>query len=797
MTSPVPSATDAEYIRTLDAIQHRALWLATMIVHHANTIRPNPDMTKVGGHQSSSASIISILTVLYLHVLRHGDRIAIKPQSSPSFHALQYLLGRLRRDYLTTLRAYRGLQAYPSRTKDPDCVDFSTGSVGLGVVAPAFGAMVHRYAAAHFGQVTSNRFFAVVGDGELDEGCVWEAILDESLAGLSNLVWVVDLNRQSLDRVVPGIRATRLKRLFEDHGWQVLEAKYGHYLQALFQQPGGLALRQRIDGMNNEEYQALIRLSGEELRPRLIRINGHEHSDLANLLRTIPDGDLPRILANLGGHDIGELLTVFEQIDDRRPTVIFAYTVKGWGLPIAGHPLNHAMLLTQTQIDAFRERCAISEDAIWDRFDPGTPEGQLCAQAFARLYEQPDTPCVTLTPDDIPHAIPIPTQGSMSTQDAFGRLLVRIADIPNLAPRIVTTSPDVSFSTNLAGWINKTGVFSPQELPDYESEAYRLMQWKRTPTGQHIELGISEMNLFMALGMLGLSAELCGQSLIPIGTVYDPFICRGLDAFIYALYSEAKFLVVGTPSGISLAPEGGAHQSTVTPSLGVELPNLNTYEPCFAQELEWVVIEALRQCCDRTHGRATYLRLSTKPIDQGLLAPAVQRLGAERLREQVLAGGYRLVDWRADAPDLAQSEPLPPLVHIVTAGTMIPEAVAAASYLHQEGIGANVINIVSQRRLFDAWQQLRHAQIAHPDAPPPPSPFDWLFPPDERHAPIITVLDGASHSLGWLGGIYGALVVALGVDSFGQSGTRPDLYRHYGIDVDHIVESAFSALDIA
>lgn len=780
-----------DVLAALEAIQQRVLWLATLIIHHANHVRPNPDGTKVGGHQASSASMATILTALYFHFLQPGDRVSVKPHASPAFHAVQYLLGKLPRAYLTQLRAYQGLQAYPSRTKDPDPVDFSTGSVGLGAVAPAFAALAHRYARAHFGAVTSHRFIAVIGDAELDEGNVWEAVLDEALAGLENLIWIVDLNRQSLDRVVPGIRAARLKRLFADNGWQVLEAKYGRQLQALFNRPGGAALRQRIDDMTNEEYQALIRLPGDQLRPRLVSVDGVANRAIAAVVEDIADDDLPRVLANLGGHDLEELLETLAQVDAApdRPTIVFAYTIKGWGLPIAGHPLNHSALLTQAQIDTLRAQLAIPEEDAWAAFAPDSPAGKYCASVAARLYPDTASQPATVSATDVPDSLGLPTQGTTSTQDAFGRLLVRLADVPRLRPRIVTTSPDVAVSTNLAGWINKTGVFAPREEPDYETEAYRLLHWKRGPGGQHIELGISEMNLFTCLGMLGLAADLCGQHLIPIGTVYDPFVCRGLDAFIYALYSGAKFILAATPSGITLAPEGGAHQSTVTASLGSELPQLNAYEPCFAQEVEWILLEALRQCCDFRYGRSTYLRLSTRPIDQELLVPARQRLGEATLRRQVLAGGYRLVDWREAAPEHGDY-----VVHIAATGVMLPEAVAAAAYLKREGVAANVLCLTSPRRLFETWQAFRRAQVrgASDGAV---GPFDWLILPEERRAPIITVHDAASHALAWLGSVHGAPVTALGVDDFGQSGTRAELYRHFGIDTEAIIEAAFTALD--
>lgn len=759
-------------IGAIEEVQQRVLWLATLMIHHANYVRPNPDGVKVGGHQASSASMVTIMTTLYLHYLRPGDRVSVKPHASPVYHAIQYLLGRLDRRYLTQLRAFGGLQAYPSRTKDPDPPDFSTGSVGLGAVAPAFAALSAQYAATHFNRPTTQRFIALVGDAELDEGNVWEAVIDPALADLDNLLWIVDLNRQSLDRVVPGIRAAHLKRLFAESGWRVLEAKYGCRLQTLFAQPGGDALRTRIDEMSNEEYQALIRLPGPELRPRLI--NGDER--LARLLATVPDEELPATLANLGGHDVIELLKTLAAADaePRRPTIIFAYTIKGWGLPIAGNPLNHSMLLTPEQIEALREQFGIAPGHEWDRLPPDSPGGRLCAEAAARLYgisAQPE-PTVTIP---LPDEIAVPTAGMISTQDTFGRFLVRVADIAGLRERIVTASPDVSVSTNLAGWINKTGVFARREEPDFETEAYRILRWRRWPGGQHIELGISEMNLFMLLGMFGLSHDLIGEPLIPIGTVYDPFVCRGLDAFIYGLYSGARFIVVGTPSGITLSPEGGAHQSSVTASLGIELPNLASFEPCFALETAWLLHEAIRLCID-PNGSASYVRLSTRPIDQNLLQPALDRLGAAELRQQVLRGGYRLID-RADYHD----HPRAPVVQIVTAGTLVPEAVAAAQYLRREGVAVNVINLTSARRIYERWK--------HGDD------LSWLIPPSERNAPIVTVHDAASHALAWLGSIYGVPLRALGVDRFGQSGARDDLYRTFGLDPMSIAEAAFELID--
>jgi pyruvate dehydrogenase E1 component len=791
---PAIGDVSPERLEVLDAIQRRILWLATNVIHHANHLRPNPDKTKVGGHQASSASVVSILTALYFHYLRPGDRVSIKPHASPAYHAVQYLLGNLDRSYLPTLRAFHGLQAYPSRTKDPDPVDFSTGSVGLGAVAPAFAALAHRYAQAHFGAVTSNRFISLIGDAELDEGNVWEAVAEEALGGLGNVLWIVDLNRQSLDRIVPGVRAARLKALFDAAGWHVIEAKYGRRLREVYTRPHGETLRRRIDDMSNEEYQALIRLDGATLRKRLIDGTLTGRDELAQVLATIADDDLPAVIGDLGGHDIAELLRCFAAVDAQhdRPSVLFAYTVKGWGLPIAGDPLNHSALLTQAQIDRLREQLGVPADDEWATFPLESPEGALCREASARLGRDQAPAAPPLEEAQIPAALDVRHPNATSTQEALGRILVRLSEVEHVGPRVVTVAPDVATSTHLGGWINRVGIFSPAEQPDYEAEGPRILRWHESPAGRHVELGISEMNMFMAIGQFGLSYELIGQHLIPIGTVYDPFVCRGLDSLIYSLYVGSKMIFAGTPSGVSLSPEGGAHQSSVTASLGIELPGLISFEPCFANETEWILLEVIRRCCDRASGLSSYLRLSTKPIDQKLIEPAKARLGEAELRRQVLAGGYRLIDRRETTPAL----PAEQTVQIVASGAMIPEAIAAAARLAEEEVAANVINLTSPSQIYRAFRAMRRAGVANPAAGPDGGPFDWLIPPEERRAPIVTVHDAASHALSFLGSVYGVPVVSLGVDEFGQSGLRGDLYRAMEIDPDAIAGAALHALEL-
>ncbi len=783
MTEPVPP------LNVLESIQRRVLWLAVRMIDHANRERPlvappgreAEFAVKVGGHQASSASMVSIMTALWFQHIGGDDKVAVKPHASPVFHAIKYLTGELERSYLTRLRQVGGLQAYPSRTKDPDVADFSTGSVGLGAVAPLFAAATRRYVDAHFGPRPPARHIALVGDAELDEGNVWEAIADPSLQGMGNVLWIVDVNRQSLDRVIPGMKIRQLQKFFEDSGWHVVEAKYGRRLTRAFAWPGGTALRHHIDDMSNEEYQSLFARHGAELRDRFLT---GAPDDVVRSLIGVPDDDVAALVQNLGGHDLGTLIDAYRRCDAvvDRPSIVFAYTVKGWGLPIAGDPLNHAALLSEAQIDALRADVGLDLTDEWDRFVPDGPEGRLCAAVGADLNNAPVPPRARIA---VPRAVGALTARPVSTQETFGRLLTALGNEPGVAERLVTTSPDVSVSTNLGGWINKVGVFAAELQPDFLGEG-RLLRWQQSPAGQHIELGISEMNLFLLLGALGLGHEHHGEVLLPVGTVYDPFVCRGLDALIYALYSGARFVVVGTPSGVTLSPEGGAHQSSVTASLGIELPGLCVAEPAYATALDWLLCDGL----DRLMGddpTSLYLRLSTRPVDQRPFEQLRAHIGDDALRADVLAGAYRLVDRAAELPGA-------PVVQLMTCGAVVPEVLVASELLAAEGVAANVIELTSPSRVYHSWQGGLRAAVRGAAVHPGAGHLARIIPVAERHAPIVTVHDAASHALAFVGSVFGAPVVPVGVDAFGQSGSLAELHELFQLDPPSIVNAALVAL---
>ncbi len=773
----------------LDEVARRVLWLAVRIIDSANHDRESRDGIKVGGHQASSASMVTAMTALWFGHLSAADKVAVKPHASPVFHAIQYLLGQLDPSHLNTLRARAGLQSYPSRTKDPDEVDFSTGSVGLGVASPLFAAAVRRYVDAHFGERPRSRFIAFVGDAELDEGNIWEAVFDAATAGLGNTMWVVDFNRQSLDRVVPGVRIDQWRGQFESAGWHVVEVKYGARLRAAFERPGGVALRSWLDAMPNEHYQSLFGLSGQALRERLL--DGAPR-DLASFVDGIHDDELPGLVTDLGGHSMSAMLAAYAECDrvHDRPSVVFAYTVKGWGLPIAGNPRNHSALLTPDQVDTVRSSMGLTRADEWTRLDASTPAGRLCAERATALRRAPRNARLDV---QLPAETKIRVAKPLSTQEAFGRILVDLSRNAAVAPYLVTTAPDVATSTNLAGFINRMGVFAPSERRAWSEDP--VLRWVEGPTGQHLELGIAEMNLFLLLGQLGLAWDLSGQPLLAVGTVYDPFVCRGLDAFIYAVYSGARFVVAGTPAGVTLAPEGGAHQSTITPSIGLELPGVTALEPAYATALDWLLCDAFGRIASGAptvepsgvvDTGAYYFRLTTRPLDQAPFESVRERLGDKRLRQQVLNGGYRLVEGGGDQEA--------PVVTLVGTGAILPEVLTAAAELADEGVTTHVVDVTSGDRLYRAWQHALRSGIRSATRPRMPAVLEELFP---DQGPLVTVHDGASHTMSWLGSALGVRAVSLGVDEFGQTGTISDLYHLHDLSAGAIVNAALAALSLS
>jgi pyruvate dehydrogenase E1 component len=773
-------------------LERKVLWLASWTIHHANHVRENVDGLKVGGHQASSASLATIMTALYFRVLRPQDRVAVKPHASPNFHAIQYLLGRQTKAKLADFRGYKGAQSYPSRTKDTDDVDFSTGSVGLGVAQTLFSALVQDYVRAHgWGHDRpEGRMIALVGDAELDEGNVFEAMLEGWKQGLRNCWWIVDYNRQSLDAVIREGLWQRYEELFRNLGWEVTILKYGSLLQAAFREPGGAALRQWIDRCPNQLYSALVFQGGAAWRKHLNDDIGGQ-GPVTELIASRSDQELARLMTNLAGHDLPTLVEAFSAIDHDRPVCFICYTIKGYGLPFAGHKDNHAGLMTQAQMETFRRAMNVRPGHEWDRFE-GLREKPQRLQRFldGAPFAAGGPRRLTAPRLSPPDALAVTIQPEMSTQAGFGALLNELArENTELAARVVTTSPDVTVSTNLGPWVNRRGLFAREALADtFRSERIpSTFNWEFSKKGQHIELGIAEMNLFILLSALGLSHAINGERLIPIGTLYDPFIARGLDALNYACYQDARFILVATPSGITLSPEGGAHQSIAEPLIGMAQDGLAAFEPAFVDELAVILAFAFdyiqrdgqknedeiseRNWQRDQTGGSVYLRLSTRPIEQ------TRRTMSASLRQAIVDGAYWL---REPGPNCQ--------VVVAYTGAVAPEAIEAVGLMAEDRRDIGLLAVTSADRLNAGWTaalRARERGLVHAR-----SHIERLLENLPPHCGIITVVDGHPATLGWLGAVGGQRVRPLGVEHFGQTGSIPDLYRHYGIDANAIIAAA-------
>ena len=779
-STPVPRTADAaqdparaELVQLLTQIEQRLRWLSSWTVHNANNLRPKRDGLKVGGHQASCASITAIMTALYFHALGPKDKVAVKPHAGPVLHAIHYLLDEQTREKLEAFRGLGGVQSYPSRTKDTIPVDFSTGSVGLGVAVTAFSSLVQDYLVAHgqLAEADTGRMIALMGDAELDEGNIYECLIEGYKHDLRNCWWIVDYNRQSLDATTADRMFRRFDDIFETCGWRVVTLKHGALQREAFRRPGGKALEEWIENCPNADFAVLTYLGGAAWRERLERDLGAVPG-IAELLGSHDDAALARLMTNLGGHCIETLLDAFDAATGDQPTLFIAYTVKGYGLPLAGHKDNHSGMMNTAQIEGLRTELGIAPGAEWDKW-AGLGDN-LAAQLDALVRNSPiarkaaehRAPAVP-----VPARLPVPEGAVQSTQAAFGRVLFDLAKSDEaLANRIVTTAPDVTQTTNLGAFVNQRGLFRRQELADVFQSARipSAQKWTATTAGQHIELGIAEHNFFLLLASLGLAAPHFGTRLLPVGTVYDPFIARGLDALNYGCYQDARFLLVGTPSGITLAGEGGAHQSINTPLIGMGQPGLESFDPAFADEVALLMGWAFEHM-QAEDGSSVYLRLTTRQIEQQVRTGDAWEVGA-------IAGAYWLRE-----PALGAK------AAIVYSGAVAPEALAAWEQLQDDLPGLGLLAVTSPDRLHRDWSAARASRWK--DGARKVSHIETLLGQLAPDAGLVTVLDGSPAALSWLGGVRGHRVSPLGTDRFGQTGDVPDLYRTYRLDTHAIIDA--------
>ena len=772
MATVISDARD-EKISTIEALDARLRWLSAWIIHNANHLREKRDGLKVGGHQASCASMTAIMAALYFHALRPQDKVSVKPHAGPVLHAIHYLLGNQTLEQLLQFRALGGAQSYPSRTKDRIPVDFSTGSVGLGVAITAFSSLVQDYLIARgsMEEAEAGRMISLMGDAELDEGNIYECLIEGYKHDIRNCWWVVDYNRQSLDSTTADRMFRRFDDIFETCGWRVVTLKHGKLQRAAFARPGGKSLENWIENCPNAEFAVLTYQGGAAWRARLIADIGNK-PNVKKLLDSFDDDGLAALMTNLGGHCIASLMEAFDGANDERPTLFIAYTVKGYGLPLAGHKDNHSGMMNPAQIEQLRISMGIEKGQEWAPFaglggNMATSLRDLVDQSVLARKPHESAPL----PVVVPTRLPVPQAEMQSTQAAFGHVLLDLAKSDEaLADRIVTTAPDVTQTTNLGGFVNQRGLFRRSEVADIFRDAKipSAQKWAAHAAGQHIELGIAENNFFLLLTSLGLAAPHFGTRLIPIGTVYDPFIARGLDALNYGCYSDARFLLVGTPSGLTLGPEGGAHQSINTPLIGMGQPGLAYFEPAFADEVALFMRWAFEHL-QKPDGSSVYLRLSTRQIVQ-------TERNNDDWEADALKGGYWLRP-PATGADAA----------IAFTGVVAPEVLSAFEQLLDDIPGLGVLNVTSPDLLHREWSASKAARWTGKNSGS--CHAENLLSVLSRDAGIVTVIDGSPGALSWLGGVRGMRVSPLGTDRFGQTGDLPDLYSAYRLDADAIIDA--------
>ncbi|WP_426267816.1 transketolase [Sphingomonas sp. LHG3443-2] len=756
--------TDIAALRTLE---ERLRFLAANIIHHANHVRESADGLKVGGHQASSASMAAIMAALYFDALGPNDRVAVKPHAGPVLHAIHYLLGGQDRATLENFRGFGGAQSYPSRTKDRIPVDFSTGSVGLGVAITLFASLVQDWLSARgaLADDQRGRFVALMGDAELDEGNIYEALIEGHKHDVRNLWWIVDYNRQSLDATSADRMFERFDDIFRTCGWRVVELRHGKRLAATLAEHS--PLKDWLEALPNADHSAMLYQGGGAWRARIDRDLG----DTAKpFLASVDDDQLAALMSDLGGHCLESLTEAFAACQDDLPTLFIAWTVKGYGLPFAGHKDNHAGLMNPTQFAAYRDSLGITAGEEWEPLAGLGGNARTGAQTLidaTKVRRKKESRNFTRWPVPV---LPTPTGDEQSTQAAFGRILLDLAKSGDpLADRILTTSPDVTVSTNLGAFVNNRGLFHRRGIKDVFAEAKipSAQKWAARQAGQHVELGIAESNLFLMLAAAGLSGDLFGHRLVPIGTLYDPFIARGLDSLNYGCYQDARFLLVATPSGLTLGPEGGAHQSINPPLIALGQPGLRHYEPAFADELALFMREAFR-LIDDPAGESTYLRLSTRSIAQ-------EPRAYDAWQADALAGGY----WLREPGPGAEAA-------IVAMGAVMPEALAAFDALKDDVPGLGLLSVTSPNLLHRGWSAAQAAEWHGKRAPSHAATLLCRLSPTAR---LVTLCDAAPASVSWLGSVLGHRVAPLGVDRFGQTGNLPDLYGEYRLDGEAIAEA--------
>lgn len=885
----------------IDRLAKRALVLAVRMIDEANHREDIEEGDpKVGGHPAACASCVHILSALRLVAMQPADTFAIKPHASPMDHSINFLLGLFREPGTRKWMSLEDSQAVMSRLRkfseqgepvfqsyhaenDPDSHNyFPTGSVGIPPVVSLYTALAYRYAEHHGHEVPKEtHHWSLIGDSEFREGSLLEAMPEAAERELPNVTWIVDYNRQNLDgsrmpnaRGLRGTDADRMQRTAEANGWNCLQVRHGRRRQKAFELAGGDRLRHVLEnGFSDYEFQALLfKRSGAVTRRRLVA----KEAGLEAVLRHFTDDEVQAIYSDLGGHDTSVLVEAFQEARaSTAPTLIVAHTIKGWGLESFAAPGNHSALADRDEVAALLKSEGLTAEAPYQRFADGTPEqrflsarGAFLRDGFEQQWALKDRNSkhfldAVARAGELPEALQIDLKLTpvAHTQYVWGQAigkLIRVGQSAHggaavsdeerrwlpIADYVLTMAPDVGTSTNINPAMDEK-IYGP--APDEDFEKTLEIRDRRRPsltpkeevTTRHIRFEIAEANCMTAAGAFGKLGDRLGIPYLPVMTIYDFFIKRAYDQLYYNLYWGSTFLVVGTPSGVSLSPEGAQHSW----KSDIQMPNLVTWEPSYGFEVDWIVSETLRRQTSGEQEQRTgvLLRAVTRGLVQkellarlhrhrrfkqdghAALRPASVDLDgatpeadvpakpdAEILalvRRDVLLGGYYLVDWRG----YAGYEPGDNVVHIVAMGALAPEALKASDALLEKGIYANVILCTSPDLLLgnlahaDGYRHLREGlgltgalymtrrrQNGHVT-------YEFETRADLIEAaagriPVVSVADGEVGLLDNLGAIVGVRHEALGVRKPSKSGRPSDVFGLHHLDAHGIVEACMQVL---
>lgn len=875
---------------TLDSIARRAHYLATQMIYQANN-RSDKEKgePKVGGHQSGSASALHIMGALHLIVKTGFDHIANKPHASPTDHSYNYLLDLfLNSDFskltetqkntaMMGLRKYSKngehvFQSYHSPYDSDHHNFFPSGTVGIPPVQAGYLALAYRFAKDHNYNVPDAHFWALSGDSEFREGSMYEAVPDFAEREIGNLTWIVDYNRQSLDghrvvnqKVLDGTDADRIEKSMAANGWEVIQLRHGSKRLSLFKKPGGEAFKNFLEKeLFDYELQALLLVHDMKALKKGIT---KEHPQLKKFIESVGDEELYEALRDFGGHDMINIAEAMLKSKEskRKPTIIIAHTLKGWGLKMAAQPGNHSSLNSTDEMDEMQKRQGISGASLFAGFDLKTAEGKYLKERGEKLYSEIKAQNTLKEKNqkffveqiaqigEIPEKLDINTKMASypHTQWMLGQLTAKLTRIANAdstkltetekkwktaGELFMTMAPDVGTSTNLNPAMDGK-IFGAPVVTDLETDLG--VKDSKLPdlvpgedvSDRFLRFEIAESNVMTCVGSFGKMRDITGVPIMPLMTVYDFFLKRALDQYFYNQYWKSSFICVGTPSGVTLSPEGAQHGW----KSDFQIPNQITWEPFFCVEVDWILSDAFKRHIlnDNTGRSGVLLRLVTRGAEQkdmmkyltkqsrfktnssvllsrseflvngGTNEEEISAISENEIlnaiRIDVLKGAYYLIDYRG----YAGFEPGDNVVNIFAMGSMCTEAIKASENLLSRGIYANVIVVTSPDLLcgilahendYDYLRSglkinsdlylNRQGQVESVD----------LVVASGRRIPIVSVHDGEAGLLDNLGSIVGVRHESCAVRKHSKCGRPSEIYHFHHIDDEAVMDACGKVL---